>query len=178
MSAKTEKLQALLFQCENIQHQRVNLFVLSETIFFISAATAKDSNCIVITCCLAGIALAIIFTIINLKNYLRILWLSESLKKADTEYGAYLEFRGHKELIKSEGLTGFTIDLLIHEPEDGPRKIKFSYTGVLLTYFLCLLFCIVWMIMLGYVFRSELSELLLFIGEFTSRLGSGVSSCP
>ena len=92
MEDRIENLKSLLFQAENIQHNRVYYLLVAETIFFVGAISAIKDIGLLLTLALAGLAVLIVFTIINLKNWFRILYLTEKLANVDTDYLHYIQF--------------------------------------------------------------------------------------
>lgn len=87
-----EDLYRILLHAEQLQHSRIYFFLVAETIFFLAAATAYKVPFLVIVLSIAGLATGAVFTIVNLRHYWRILWLSTKLKVACPFYKRYVTF--------------------------------------------------------------------------------------
>ena len=87
-------IRRLLFQMENLFHNRVSIYVLTETVFFIAAATVFENSVVLLILSLAGSGTAFLFTVANLKLYFRIVWLIGRLKEKSQLYNDYLQIKG------------------------------------------------------------------------------------
>lgn len=147
------KLKDLLFQCESMQHQRVYFFLVAEAIFFAAAAQSFNNWIALATFALSGFAVSIVFTIINFKNYFRIMWLMEHLMSVDPLVRKYIRYENFKAPNGLSGLTACAYDVLIYDatasdPLDKPRRPKRTDTGILFCWGLFFIINITWILLL------------------------------
>jgi hypothetical protein len=156
----------LLFHAENLQHNRVYYFLVAETVFFLAATAAISHKSVFIILTLAGIAISILFAIINLKNYLRILWLISSLRNIDEIYDRYIIFSDFPKLVTLRCFTlcfySKFIDKSVSKQSIPSPDIaepltvvpigppQWSDTGILLSWGLSLTILITWLLLLIY----------------------------
>ena len=156
MEDRIENLKSLLFQAENIQHNRVYYLLVAETIFFVGAISAIKDIGLLLTLALAGLAVLIVFTIINLKNWFRILYLTEKLANVDTDYLHYIQFLRFKGVSNFKGATECAYYCLTgHHPRPvkntGAFIIstpKWTHTGFLFTWGLFWILFITWILII------------------------------
>jgi hypothetical protein len=156
MEDRIENLRALLFQSENIQHNRVYYLLVAETIFFVGAISAINDLGLLVILALAGLAVLFVFTIINLKNWFRILYLTEKLANVDKDYLHYIQFIDFQGSAKFKGATECVYcELTGHHPTtvENPGGFtiappRWNHTGFLFTWGLLWILLITWILII------------------------------
>lgn len=146
---EAKQLRELLVQAERLQHDRIYYFLVSETIFFLAASTvAKEAIVVFIV---AGIAIAFLFTFVNLRTYFRILWLIRRLEKVDTLYKEYVSFHELDRLVKlgcfsrlAVRLCRISLSKSQDSRQDPSGPIGYLSTGIILTWWLFLAIVLTW----------------------------------
>ena len=129
-----EEFERLLFQTDNLFHNRVNILLLAETIFFVGATSAWKDWPLVLLLAFLGIATALLCTFTNLKLYWRLKWMI-------TEYQGYSDsFKDFATYAKvdKDRWSRLTHWLIAHLAQPSGRKPRvWIDTGWLFTWGFC-----------------------------------------
>jgi hypothetical protein len=144
-----EEILPLLTQAENLQHLRIYYFLVAETIFFLAAGTALTAPFPLIVLSVAGVLVAVLFTLTNVKLYWRILWMVRYLQCIDPLYRDYMTFDSFHRLVT---LGDWESDLksFLTLQKCGDRKPRYLDTGWLYTYGLFYIVSAAWLCFIGY----------------------------
>ena len=127
-----EVLYRVLFHAEELQHSRVYYFLVAETFFLLAAASAYKVPFLVIVLSFAGMATAVLFTVVNLKHYWRMLWLTEKLRPVCGLYDRYVSFHMFCKLVDLGPFDQWLASQLISQKPKQP--IRWHSTGWLFTW--------------------------------------------
>lgn len=125
-------MRAILQQCENLQHLRIYYFLVAETIFFLAASTISPPSLLIVIS-IAALATTVLFTLTNLKNYWRILWLIRKLEAIDPLYQSYSSMQDFDSLVTLKFPSRYLKRIMISD-EKSDKGIRFFHTGWLFTW--------------------------------------------
>ncbi|MBP6872639.1 MAG: hypothetical protein KBC43_11590 [Bacteroidales bacterium] len=138
---KIALLKDLLFQYDNLLHNRVNSWLLAESIFFLAVVAVWNEKELILIISILGIINTILFGFTSAKLYLRVSWLIKKYQKSVTLYQDYLDMKGLV-LKKRNILLNF-----IKKPLSN-RQWKIFDTGWLYSIGLTLIFLSGWIVIL------------------------------
>lgn len=147
--ADAKTLYEIVFHAEELQHNRVYYFLVAETFLMLAAATAYKVPFLVTALSASGLLTARLFTIVNLRNYWRILWLTEKLRRVCGLYDRYISFDGFDTLVKLGRFELFLANEVIYRGGTQPKR-RYS-TGRLFTWGLSTIITLTWLAFLLHV---------------------------
>jgi len=91
---KISLVKDLLFQYDSLLHNRVNSWLLAESIFFLAVVAIWDEKGLILIISILGIINTILFGFTSAKLYLRVSWLINKYKNSVALYQDYLDMQG------------------------------------------------------------------------------------
>lgn len=153
-----DALRSYIFQSENVQHNRVYFLLVAETIFFAAAVASLNNYLVLIILAASGITILGLFTIVNLKNWFRLLYLTEKLSEVDPTYKEYIQFNDFKGSSNLRGFTERVYHWLHTTPtvvSDDPSSesfrvgtVRWTHTGFLFTWGIFWVLFTTWILLL------------------------------
>lgn len=133
-SAHPDDVRQLFFQMDNMLHNRVNSSLVAQSIFFAAIAAAWSEKVVVVSLCVLGFFVTLLFTFTNLKLYWRVTWLIGKMKQRSKFYCDYLAMKDIDQCSPPWGW--FTARLMKRVTPAAPGKTqsRFLDTGWLYTW--------------------------------------------